>query len=179
MTTADADERAGWRERAAAWVDGTQDPVVLPAELLHDVLQHAREAYPEEACGLLLGPPDGPLFEVVRCTNVQTRRKLAGQSELDARDGYWIDEQQLLRTQQRADREGLEIRIVYHSHCDAGAYFSHADRDGALGPTGEPLYPGVTQLVLAVYESGVRDLAAYTWCARDGRFVGHAVEPAA
>lgn len=163
-----------WREQAVAVVDPEQSAVALPRALLHEVFQHAIECYPEEACGLLLGPPGSEPETIERCTNVQTRRKLRGESDLDAHEGYWIDEGELLRAIKRAEREGREIRVIYHSHVDAGAYFSRADMEGALGPHGQPNYPGAIQLVLSVHEDGVRDAVAFVWT--DERFVGRALQ---
>ncbi len=150
--------------------------IPLPSALLHEVFQHARECYPEEACGLLLGPPGATPVRIERCTNVQNNRKQAGKSELDARHGYWIDEGELMRCLKQAEREGHEIRIIYHSHVDTGAYFSATDVEQALGPDDQPLYPGVLQLVVGVDESGVREVAGFTWSAEQSRFVGHAIQ---
>lgn len=163
-----------WREQAVAVADPEQPGVAMPRSLLHEVFQHAIECYPEEACGLLLGPAAAEPQTIERCTNVQRRRKLSGDSELDAGHGYWIDETELLRAIQRAEREGTEIRVIYHSHVDTGAYFSRADLEGAIGPHGEPNYPGAIQLVLSVHDDGVRDAAAFIWT--DGRFVGRVLQ---
>ena len=165
-----------WQARAAAVLDPARPPVALPAGLLDEVYQHAREGYGEEACGLLVGPGGGPPERIERCTNVQTRRKLAGESELDAREGYWIDERELLLAQRRASENGHELLVIYHSHVDTGAYFSHADLAAALGPGGTPLWPGVAQLVVSVYEDGVRDVVWFDWDDVACAFMGHAVE---
>ena len=166
---------ADGQARAPAVADPDLPSMGLPAELLLEVYQHARECYPEEACGLLVGPKGGPPARIERCHNVQDRRKLLGESELDARHGYWIDEKELMLALQRAEREGQALQVVYHSHVDTGAYFSHADLVAALGPEGLPLWPGVAQLVVAVYHEGVRDAAYFTWDEEARRFVGRAV----
>lgn len=165
-----------WRARAAAWLDTASPAVPLPGQVVHEVFQHVRECYPEEACGLLVGPPGGVPSEVERCTNVQTRRKLAGESELDARHGYWIDERELIQVLRRAEGEGHAILWIYHSHVDTEAYFSHTDLAAALGPEGTPLWPGVGQLVLACYEDGVRDAACFVWDDDEGCYSGRVVQ---
>ena len=104
------DEAEDWRERAAAVVDPALPGVPVPRELIHELFQHARECYPEEACGLLVGPRGGPPVRIERCTNVQTRRKLQGESQLDARHGYWMDERELLRALQTTEQEGHEYQ---------------------------------------------------------------------
>jgi proteasome lid subunit RPN8/RPN11 len=171
-----ADPEQDWRERAAAVVEPGVAAIPLARELIYEVFQHSRECYPEEACGLLLGPEGGPSNRIARCTNVQTRRKLAGESDLDARHGYWIDERELVEVLRRAGEEGDALLWIYHSHVDTGPYFSHTDLDSALGPDGTPLWPGVGQLVISVYEDGVRDVAGYVWDDASAAFHGRAVQ---
>ena len=168
-----------WEARAAAVVDPQLAPWPIPDGLLFEVFQHALECHPEEACGLLLGAQGTAPTRVERCTNVQNRRRADGLSELDARHGYWIDEGELLRALRGAERGGEKLLVIYHSHVDTAAYFSHADLDAALGPDQRPLYPGVAQLVLSVYEDGVRDSALFLWDADTGSFAGRRVERAA
>lgn len=164
-----------WRERAAAVVDASLEPARLAREVLLEVFQHARECYPEECCGLLLGrDAHGPL-RVLRCANVQSARAARGESDLDARRAFWIDEQELLQALREADQRGERLVAVYHSHVDTAAYLSFTDLAGALGPDGRPLYPGAQQLVLSVRESGVGDAALFSWDAAAGRFRGRAL----
>ena len=154
---------ADWRERSAATSDPDAEPAELPRELLLEVFQHARECYPEECCGLLTGTDaQGPLH-VVRCTNVQSQRVARGESNLDASRAFWIDEQELLNALRAAEASGEKLLVIYHSHVDTAAYLSHTDVTGALGPDGEPLYPGSAQLVVSVRDSGVGEAALFTW----------------
>ena len=64
---------------------------------------------------------------------------------------------------------------VYHSHVDTAAYLSFTDLGGALGPDGNPLYPGAQQLVVSVQESGVVSAALFSWDAAAQRFRGRAL----
>ncbi len=164
-----------WRERAAATADGGLEPASLPAGLLDRVRAHARECYPEECCGLMLGPAGLEPHRLVRCTNVQSQRYSRGESALDARHGFWIDEQELRRALMAADESGEELRIIYHSHVDAPAYLSHTDVQNALGPDSAPLYPGVGHLVLSVEGDGVHAAALFEWNAEGQHFVGRGV----
>jgi proteasome lid subunit RPN8/RPN11 len=165
----------GWRSRAAALVDPELEPAVLPRELLLEVFQHARECYPEECCGLLLGTDaQGPL-RVLRCANVQSARAARGESDLDARRAFWIDEHELLRALREADQRGERLVAVYHSHVDTAAYLSFTDLAGALGPDGRPLYPGAHQLVVSIQESGVQAAALFSWDAAAECYRGRAL----
>lgn len=161
-----------WRERAAALSDPTAPPAELPRELLLEVFQHARECYPEECCGLLLGTDERGPLHVVRCTNVQSQRVARGESNLDASRAFWIDEQELLHALRAAESSGEKLLVIYHSHVDTAAYLSHTDVAGALDPAGEPLYPGSAQLVVAVHDSGVAEAALFEWDASEKVFRG-------
>src|SRR5262245_23926261 len=46
--------------RAAAVLDPALPPVALPRGLVLEAFAHARECYPEECCGLLIGPAGAP-----------------------------------------------------------------------------------------------------------------------
>ncbi|HTO71661.1 MAG TPA: M67 family metallopeptidase [Myxococcota bacterium] len=164
-----------WRERAAAVADPGAEPAQLPRELLLEVFQHARECYPEECCGLLMGTErEGPLH-VIRCANVQSQRVARGESNLDATRAFWIDEQELWNALRSAESAGEKLLVIYHSHVDTAAYLSHADAAGALGPDEKPLYPDAAQLVVAVADSGVGNAALFEWDAGARAFRGRAV----
>ncbi|MBW2414555.1 MAG: M67 family metallopeptidase [Deltaproteobacteria bacterium] len=161
--------------RIAAAKQDSRMPAELPAALVIGLYEHAVECYPEECCGLLIGPAAGPPQRQVRCRNVQSRRRSRGESDLDARHAFWIDEQELLDSLVEADTAGEALRGIYHSHVDGEAYLSHTDVDCALGPDGLPLYPGVSQLVVSVWDDGVRDLACFDWDEAARAFVGRGV----
>ena len=75
-----------WWVRAAARIEADLSPIELPRALVLELYGHARESYPEECCGLIVGPRQGASWRAVRCSNVQNARKAQGESELDARD---------------------------------------------------------------------------------------------
>jgi proteasome lid subunit RPN8/RPN11 len=153
-------------------------PARLPRRLMAEVFGHARECYPDECCGLLVGPPGGSPEQVVRCTNVQNTRYSSGESKLDARHGFWINEIEIIRALREAERLGHELLAVYHSHVDADAYFSRTDEEAALGPDGRPLWPGAAHLVVSVRGGLVRGAALFEWRELEGRFVGRALREA-
>jgi proteasome lid subunit RPN8/RPN11 len=150
----------------------------LARRLMAEVFGHARECYPDECCGLLVGPRDGAPEQVVRCTNMQNIRHSSGESKLDARHGFWINEIELMRALREAEWLGLDLLAVYHSHVDADAYFSRTDEEGALGPDGRPLWPGTAHLVVSVREGVVRQAALFEWSEAERRFVGRELREA-
>ncbi len=122
----------------------------IAAEALAVAYAHAREAYPEEACGLLVGDKGGDgVDEARRCENMQNAlhaedpvanpRDARMAYSLGARDLFFLDKSQ------RSERP---VRVVYHSHVEVGAYFSAKDKDDAL-LFGEPRFP-VDYLVVDV-----------------------------
>jgi len=147
----------------------------LAADLVMEILGHARECYPEECCGVLLGLAGGPPRQVIRLTNVQSLRRSRGESELDAEHGFWMDETELLATLRDAERRGQELIAVYHSHIDTEAYLSQADVAGALGPERRPLYPGAAQIVVSVWEGAVREMSWFEWDDERATFVGRGI----
>ena len=168
-------DRTPHARRIAAAKQDSRPPAELRAALALGLYEHAIECYPEECCGLLIGSPSGPPSRQVRCRNVQSRRQSRGESDLGARDAFWIDERELLDSLKEAEAAGEALRGIYHSHVDGEAYLSHTDVACALGPDGLPLYPGVSQLVVSVWDDGVRDLACFDWDDAVRAFVGRGV----
>ena len=121
----------------------------------------ALEEYPEESCGVIV--VRGEERRLLRCRNVQNALH-AGDPERNprtARTAYHIDPQDLLRIG-RLEGEGFAVAVIYHSHIDAGAYFSETDRRQAL-MGGEPTYPGTTYLVTSVVNGRLRATVAFQW----------------
>ena len=73
-------------------------------------------------------------------------RKDPGRFPRTARTAYYIAHEDLLEIGRR-EGEGFEVRVIYHSHVDAGAYFSETDRRNAM-VDGVPAYPQTTYVVV-------------------------------
>jgi proteasome lid subunit RPN8/RPN11 len=143
--------------------------VIVTAEELEAIQRQAIEEYPRESCGVILA--HGRLRRLVRCRNIQDQlhAKDPERHPRDARTAYFIDPQDLLRIG-RLEGEGFEIAVIYHSHVDAGAYFSPTDRQQAL-IGGEPTYPAVTYVVTSVVGGRVEGVAGFRWNPPDRDFV--------
>ncbi len=130
---------------------GGGETVVTPDE--RDVIRaQAAEEYPHESCGVILAR--GAERKLLRCRNAQ--------NELHARDPQPKD---LLRIGD-LEREGFGVAVIYHSHVDAGAYFSETDRRQAL-VGGEPAYPTAVYVVTSVLAGRVDAMAAFRWNGSD------------
>ena len=138
--------------------------IATPDELAAIHAQAARE-YPHESCGIIL--TRGAERRLMPCRNIQ--EELHAQDPArhprDARTAYHIDPQDLLKVG-RLEGEGFAVAVIYHSHIDAGAYFSETDRRQALFGD-EPMYPEATYIVASVRGGAsapaVDDTAAFRW----------------
>jgi proteasome lid subunit RPN8/RPN11 len=84
---------------------------------------HGAEGYPDEICGLMLGPHGaGTVTEVRRARNIIVER---------SRDRYEIDPLDQIRIQREADAAGMDIVGYYHSHPDHPARASVFDTERA------------------------------------------------
>jgi proteasome lid subunit RPN8/RPN11 len=109
---------------------------VIARGTLDEVEAHARASYPDEACGLLAGPLDDPFYveECLRFENLADRYHALDPEAYprSAREAYRMNDKKRHDAMERALREGRSVKVLYHSHCDVGAYFSDEDREQAL-----------------------------------------------
>jgi proteasome lid subunit RPN8/RPN11 len=142
----------------------------IPRALLDEIYAHAREGYPEEVCGFILGPgaADAGPVEVRRCENRQNALHAEDPAHFprDARTAYNLGAKDLFFLD-RSLRSERPVRVIYHSHVDVGAYFSDEDARAAA-PDGELVYP-VDYLVVDAAPGGVRGAKRFRF--EDGRFV--------
>lgn len=84
------------------------------------MLSHAREAYPDECCGAMLGAVDGDKI-------VRMALPMENVSQGPKRSRYELRPEDLLGAEERARQEGMDLIGIYHSHPDCDAYFSETD----------------------------------------------------
>jgi proteasome lid subunit RPN8/RPN11 len=113
---------------ADAWIAGD---LQLPAAVLAELEAHALECYPNECCGFVSGPSREPKQLTKAQREVNEADKF---HELDpvtfprtARTYFKINELRAARAFEQGEKNGEPIKVIYHSHCDAGAYFSAED----------------------------------------------------
>ena len=134
------------------------------------IAEHARETYPEECCGVILGGDGGD--EVHRLVNIQNTLHATDPETFprDARTAYNLDPKELDAILKQAERRGVAFKALYHSHPDHDAYFSDEDKACAT-PFGEPTYPDTAQVVVSVMGGSVGRVAVYAWNPDAGDFV--------
>jgi [CysO sulfur-carrier protein]-S-L-cysteine hydrolase len=93
----------------------------LPLTLFHQMVGHAYDGLPDEACGLLAARPgSAQLARFYPTPNADASSRT-----------YSIDGRDILRTERAAEGEGLEIVGVMHSHTHTEAYPSPTDVERA------------------------------------------------
>jgi proteasome lid subunit RPN8/RPN11 len=148
--------------------------------VLEAVAEDARRGYAsdEEACGYLRGPASDPLLVDEHVAMVNVANKL---HQIDpetyfrtARTFFAFNEKKFDDAFHASRAAGTPIKVLYHSHLDAGAYFSPTDE--AVMSMGEPpsaegergkLGPGpnwpLAFLVTSVRAAGVDDQRLFVW----------------
>jgi proteasome lid subunit RPN8/RPN11 len=96
----------------------------ITTEVWLAMVGHAYDGLPDEACGLLAGPPGAG-----RATAFYPCRNAAASSRV-----YTVDPGDHLRADRDAEARGLEISGVVHSHTHTDAYPSPTDVDQAPDP---------------------------------------------
>lgn len=129
---------------------------------------HAREAYPDECCGMIIERDHR--VEIVRATNVQNELHAEDPDQFPrtAATGYTMGPQ-AAPVLIGCERGELRLLAIYHSHPEREAYFSQEDRRQALGARGEPIYPQAGYIVMSVRNREVRATKLFVWdaAARD------------
>ena len=108
---------------------------------------HAREAYPDECCGIIIERDRH--VEIVRVTNVQNELHAQDPDQFPrtAATGYTMG-QEAAPILIRSERGELRLLAIYHSHPEREAYFSQEDRKQAVGARDEPIYPRARYVVM-------------------------------
>lgn len=125
----------------------------VPAAVLEEIRAHAREAYPEECCGGLLGEASGAGIRIADA------ERIANASPEMRERRFAVDPRDYLRLEKLADARRLSLVGFYHSHPDHPAAPSEYDREHA--------FPFLHYLILSV-ERG-RPGEATSWVLSEDR----------
>ncbi|HWP24052.1 MAG TPA: M67 family metallopeptidase [Candidatus Binatia bacterium] len=148
----------------------SQRAIRLSQSAWDEISGHAREAFPEECCGIVLA--DGAADEVRRLSNIQNKLHALDPQTYPrtAAIAYAMDPLELDRVLRESETRGRKLKAFYHSHPDHDAYFSAEDKAFAC-PFGEPTYPEAAQIVVSIYNRAVKIIRAFAWSEKDGDFV--------
>lgn len=160
-------------------VDETLAPVRIPGSVLHELFAHARQACPDECCGLLTGDAAEPFRHCHRCRNEMGRlhQQDPDRYPRDARHAFHMNENDTLAVMNEAELRGERVYGVYHSHVGVEAYFSEVDQEYALQELFP--FPDASHIVISVAEGAVKEAGAFRWLPEARRFEGRRVEAGA
>jgi len=100
--------------------------IEIPRPVVRRIEDHAREAYPEECCGFLLG-------SAARHRRVVDARRAKNVAVDHRTRRYAIDPLELLHADDEARAKHLDLIGIYHSHPNHPAEPSEFDRSRAAG----------------------------------------------
>ncbi len=140
--------------------------IQIQSELLVKIREQAESEYPSECCGLILSSEADPdtLTRLIACKNVQNEyhQKDPERFPRTSRNGFFLDPRRLLEIQKENRAKKETVRVIYHSHIDAEAYFSEEDKRMAA-PDGNPAWPDVLYLVISVISGKAGEQALFSW----------------
>ncbi len=96
--------------------------VALTRDIFEQIITHAKESYPDECCGILIGSTmkGKKILYVHKAENTNTER---------SNDRYIISPTEIFMMDKEARGQGLEIVGFYHSHPDHPNRPSETDRE--------------------------------------------------
>ena len=98
--------------------------LTISRAMVNQILEQARAEYPDEACGVILGP-----------LNADTPERLKPMiNAAHSPTFYEFDPKDLLSLYREVDDNDEEIVVIYHSHTETEAYPSRTD----IAYAGEP-----------------------------------------
>ncbi len=142
-----------------------QRDLQISSYVLDMMILRAEKEYPNEACGIVIGPKG-----IQKAIGVFPIRNI--QDELHAQDpqryprpaktAYQMDPQEVKIVEKEAASKDFEIKLFYHSHPDHGVYFSEEDKAIAC-PWGEPSFPDVGHVVISVEKGKAVAASEFFW----------------
>jgi proteasome lid subunit RPN8/RPN11 len=114
----------------------------IPEDLLNWIIEHARQEYPLESCGILAGKNG----KIIRFYPMGNKEKSSS--------CYLMEPEEQVRVFQEIEKEGLELSAIYHSHPHTAAFPSQRDVDYAF-------YPDSLILIISLMEETVPQIRAF------------------
>ena len=114
----------------------------IHGDLLDRVIEHARQEYPLESCGILAGKK-GKISRFYPMGNTEKSSSC-----------YLMEPEEQVRVFQEIEKEGLELSAIYHSHPHTTAFPSQRDVDYAF-------YPDSLILIISLREKTVPQIKAF------------------
>ncbi len=116
--------------------------LIVSRTILNDLFEHAKDAYPEECCGILVGRDTGAartITESHRAQNVSEERR---------HERYLIDERKIIEVTNNTRNRSVDIIGFYHSHPNYPSRPSSYDTETAA-------WPGYSYLIVSLQQDSV------------------------
>ena len=135
----------------------------ITSDLLKQIQVHGEDAYPGEGAGFLLGNSGADLRMVTAILKLPNAREESAQH-----NRYLLTPQDMLRSEQEADKLGLDVIGVFHSHPDHPNQPSEFDRQWAM--------PWFSYIITSVKEG--QAAASRSWRLTDdrGKFIEESIK---
>ena len=128
-------------------------PLKIGAGDVGHIHDHAKETYPEECAGALIGVNTGDMKVVVDVWRAENTH------EKDRGRRFLIEPLKIKEFEERAQERDMDLLGFYHSHPDHPAQPSEYDREHA--------WPYYSYVIASVGEDAVKDMRS--WVLRDDR----------
>jgi proteasome lid subunit RPN8/RPN11 len=118
----------------------------VPEKIVDEIIKHALEASPIEACGFAAGW-QGSLVP---------SRLIRMRNTLESAVEFAFDPDEQLKEWQKLDENGEDPLLIYHSHVAAKAYPSNTDIQNAF-------YPDLHYVIVSVPERRLKSFRIADW----------------
>jgi len=148
----------------------------IARHVLDRVYEEAKNGYAkdEESCGVLRGPASDALLldEIVAMENRAAKLHALDPENYPrtARMYFDVDPLKFARLIEAGEKDGRPVKVLYHSHLDAGAYFSETDAQAATMGGHEPAFD-LAYLVTSVKKGQIDAHALFVWDPSSKSFV--------
>lgn len=89
--------------------------IIIPRQIIDEMIAHCKECYPNEACGILAGI-DNEVKNIYKMTNVE-----------NSPVSYLMDPKEQFKVMKEIRTNNLSMLAIYHSHPSSVAYPSAKD----------------------------------------------------
>lgn len=128
--------------------------IEIPKPILDQIRAHGEKSYPEEGAGLMLGRDEGGRRAVAELLLLENARE-----EPARHNRYLITAEDMLQGELEAQRLGLSILGIFHSHPDHPNQPSEYDREYAI--------PWYSYLITSVHQGQAGE--SRSWRLQDDR----------
>jgi len=117
--------------------------IYLTKEQFNDIVNHAKNVYPNEACGILAGI-EAKVLKVYKMINTSNNPEIC----------YFMKPEEQLKVFKEMRLLGIDILGIYHSHSSTPAYPSARDCEMAF-------YPGVDYVIISLKDFNNPEVHAF------------------